>query len=126
MQAASRAYVIEFGSAMLGYAVVLVIAVTLINAHPDAPWRYAVACAPIIPVIFAVLAFVRFLSRLDELAQRIHLVALAVAFGATGLATFTYGFLENVGLPHIPYVWIFPFMIAAWGIAAAIASRRYQ
>jgi hypothetical protein len=126
MQAASRAYAIEFGASMLAYCVILVAAVSLINAHPDASWRYLVALAPVVPVIFAVLAFVRFYGRLDELAQRIHIVALAFAFGVTGLATFTYGFLENVGLPHIPFVWIFPFMIAVWGCAVAVASRRYS
>jgi hypothetical protein len=126
MNKASRAYVIEFGASMLAYAVVLILSIWLIQQNPDAPWRYAVALAPVVPALFAVFAFVRFLRRMDELQRRIQLEALGLSFGATGILTFAYGFLENVGLPPISFIWIFPAMIALWGLGGALAAARYR
>jgi len=123
---ASRAYVIEFGGAMGAYAVVLVVAITIINANPHAGWRAVVALAPVIPAGFAVLAFVRFLRRMDELQRRIQLEAIGLSFAVSGILTFAYGFLELVGFPHLSVIWVFPGMIMLWGLGAAVASRRYQ
>jgi hypothetical protein len=89
-------------------------------------FRAPVALLPVIPAIFALVAYLRFLSRMDELGRRIQLEALAFSSGVTGFVTFTYGFLEeNAGFSHLSYIWVFPLMIAMWGIGGAIASRRY-
>jgi hypothetical protein len=61
-----------------------------------------------------------------ELGRRIQLEALAVGFGAAGMLTLAYGFLENAGFPQLSYIWVFPTMIALWGIGGAIASYRYR
>ena len=100
--------------------------VLLLNAYPHAPWRVLVALAPVIPMIFGLLAFVRFFSKMDELQRRIQLEAFAFAFGGTAIVSFTYGFLENAGFPALSWIWVFPLMMALWGIGAGIASRRYQ
>ena len=42
------------------------------------------------------------------------------------LIPFAYGFLENAGFPQLSYIWVFPVMIALWGIGGAIALRRYR
>ena len=123
---ASRAYLIEFGGAMAAYAVVLVAAITVINAHPQAAWRSLVALAPVIPAIFAVFAFVRFLRRMDELQRRIQLEALGLSFAVSGILTFAYGFLELTGFPQLNLIWIFPGMIMLWGLGLVVATRRYQ
>lgn len=68
----------------------------------------------------------RYFSRMDELQRRIQLEAFAFSFGVTGIVTFSYGLLVNVGFPPISWVWIFPLMIALWGIGAGVATRRYQ
>jgi len=65
-------------------------------------------------------------SRMDELGQRIQLEALAFGFGAAGMLTFAYGFLENAGFPQLSYIWVFPLMIALWSIGGAIAYYRYR
>ena len=122
---AGRAYAIEFGGAMVAYAVVLVIAITVLNAYPHGAWRPFVAVTPVIPAIFGVLAFVRFLRRMDELQRRIQLEALGLSFAASGILTFAYGFLELVGFPQISFIWIFPAMVMIWGLGLAIAARRY-
>jgi hypothetical protein len=126
MNKAARAYLIEFGSAMLAYTVVLIIAITLLNANPHAAWRIPVALAPVVPTGFALVAFVRYLGRMDEMQRRIQLDAIGLSFGATAILTFGYGFLELVGFPHIGWIWILPGMIFLWGIGGAIAAARYR
>jgi hypothetical protein len=126
MRGASRAYVVEFGGAMLLYTVVIVASVTLLKAQPHAAWRVPVALAPVLPAALGVAAFVRFLARMDDLQRRIQLEALGLAFGATGILTFAYGFLEGVGFPQLSWIWLFPFMVALWGVGAGVASWRYR
>ena len=117
----------EFLAAMAAYVVVLLIAITLINLSPStAWWRVPLALAPVIPAIFGIIAFMRYMSRMDELQRRIQFEGLAFGFGVAGILTFSYGFLEIVGFPHISLLWVFPFMIALWGIGTGIAARRYS
>lgn len=127
VNAAGKRYNREFLLAMLAYVIVVIVSVALINISPaGAWWRIPLALTPVIPAIFGMIAYIRFVSRIDELQRRIQFEGLAFGFGAAGILTFSYGFLENVGFPHISLLWIFPFMIALWGIGVAIASRRYQ
>lgn len=126
MTSASKSYMIEFGLSMLVYTIVLPTTMTLIEHYPEAHWRYAVALAPVVPLLFALIAMLRFFGRIDELARKIQLEAFAVAAGVTGIATFAYGMLQNVGFPPMNMTLVLPFTIAAWGAAAAISSRRYQ
>jgi len=51
-----------------------------------------------------------------------------VTFSAivTGLITFSYGFLENVGFPRFPTLFVFPLMILLWGIGAGIFAGKYK
>lgn len=124
---ASRQYLKEFGSAMATYVIVLFVSITLINISPNSAWwRIPLALAPVIPIIFAMIAYMRFMGRIDEMQRRIQFEALAFGFGSAGLLTFSYGFLEIVGFPHISWLYVFPLMIVLWGIGGAIAARRYQ
>ena len=112
---------------MAAYVVVLIIAVSLINISPsNAWWRIPLALAPVIPVIFAMIAYMRYISRVDEMQRRIQFEALAFGFGSAGILTFSYGFLEMVGFPHISWIFVWPLMIALWGIGGGIAARRYR
>lgn len=124
-KAASTRYLIEFGGAMLAYAIVLVVALLLIEANPHAAWRIPVAVAPVVPVCFALWAFIRAFGRMDELQRRIQLDAIGFGFGATAIITFTYGFLELVGFPSVSAIWVLPLMVVLWGIGGAFAARRY-
>ena len=127
VKAAAKQYIREFLSAMAAYVVVLIISVTLINTSPaSAWWRIPLALLPVIPAIFAMLAYIRFVGRMDELQRRIQFEGIAFGFGGAGFLTFSYGFLEIVGFPRISMIWVFPLMIVLWGIGLAIASRRYQ
>jgi hypothetical protein len=127
MNKASRDYVLQFGGAMVAYAVVLIASIVAIQSFRLAgAARALVGIAPVVPTIFALLSFVRFLGRMDELQRRIQLEALGFGFGATAILTFAYGFLELAGFPHISLIWILPLMVVLWGIGGAVASWRYR
>lgn len=126
MTKASRAYILEFGGAMAAYSVILIASITILNRDPQAAWRIPLALAPVVPLIFALLAFMRFLGRMDELQRRIQLDAIGFAFGAAALLTFSYSFLENVGFPRLSYLWVLPLMVVLWGVAVGVASWRYR
>ena len=112
---------------MAAYVVVLPICILLIIASPhSAWWRIPLALVPVIPILFAMRAFMRFFSYMDELQRRIQLEAFAFSFGVTGIVTFSYGLLTYVGFPAISWVWIFPLMVALWGIGQGVATRRYR
>ena len=123
--AASRAYARELFAAMAAYAVAVLVTVKL-TPDIDPVVRVPFVLIPLIPSAFALRAYLRYLGRMDELGRKIQLEALAIGFGAAGMLTFAYGFLENAGFPQLSYVFVFPLMIFLWGIGGAIATRRYQ
>ena len=129
MKPAAKRYLREFIYSMIAYVLTLVpsiIAVNSLRDYPFAPARVLVALTPVVPVAFMVYFFIRYLNDIDELQQRIQLLSIGFAAGTTGLLTFSYGFLENVGFPRISLLWIFPIMILLWGLGQAFISRRYQ
>ena len=124
-RSAARAYTRELGLAMAAYVIVVLISIKLVG-NLEQPIKTLVALTPLAPAALALFAYLRFLSRMDELGRRIQLEALAFGFGAAGMLTFAYGFLENAGFPQLSYIWVFPLMIALWGVGGAIASYRYR
>jgi hypothetical protein len=124
-RSAARAYTREFGLAMAAYVIVVLVSIKVVGGL-EQPMKTLVALTPLVPAAVALFAYLRFLGRMDELGRRIQLEALAFGFGAAGMLTFAYGFLENAGFPQLSYIWVFPLMIALWGIGGAIASYRYR
>lgn len=119
-------YALEFSGALVGYAIVLVASIRLLGHYGDTTWRYPLAVSPVLPAAIALIAFVRFFRKSDELEQRIHLEALAFAFGGSALATFAYGFLEGAGFPHLNWTFVWPVMAVFWAAGSAVAKRRYR
>ena len=123
--AARRRWYREFLGSMVAYGVALFLADFLVDANPDAGWRYAIALLPVVPGSLIVLAAVRFHRRIDELQQRITLEAIALAFAGTAVITFTYGFVqEAVDLPRISWMWVWGVMGALWLVCDFIVRRR--
>lgn len=123
----TKTYRREYLTAMLTYAVMLLVSVFLIKHGPSSAWwSIPLALVPMIPVLLALRAFLRFFHRIDELQKRIQLEALALSFGITCLVTWGYGLLEYAGLPALSWIWVSPFMLVLWAIGGHIASRRYQ
>lgn len=122
-----RRYLKEFFFAMSMYVVILIVSVTLLRSY-ELPrgWQVVISLAPTLPIIFVIIAILRALRDSDELIQRIQLQAVVFSAITTGLITFTYGFLENVGFPHFPTIWILPMMFALWGLGLGYFNQRYQ
>ena len=66
----SKTYVLETLGAMIAYAVVVLVSASLLNHGPsEAWWRIPLALTPIIPIFFALRAFLRYFHRIDELQR---------------------------------------------------------
>jgi hypothetical protein len=126
MNQASKRYARDFMITMIVYVVVIIASRLILNMIGDSAWRFPIALLLVIPVIFLILAFLRYLAGIDELQQKIQLQAIGFAAGTTGLLTFAYGFLELVGFPQFSTFFIFPMMIMLWGLGLSYFSRRYQ
>ena len=129
MNTATKRYLREFIYSMIAYVLTLIPSILAVNSlkdYPFTPARVLVALMPVLPVAFMVYFFIRYLNEIDELQQRVQLLSIGFAAGTTGLLTFSYGFLENVGFPRISLLWVFPIMILLWGLGQAFISRRYQ
>lgn len=65
--------------------------------------------------------------RLDEMNQRIHLVAIAVSFTITAAVGTALSLLERAGLPLEGWermLWVF--MVLVWGLGVLVIQRRYR
>ncbi|MFI8480339.1 hypothetical protein ACIGCM_07190 [Pseudomonas sp. NPDC078700] len=123
-----KSYFYELGAALALYMLVLTASLLLLIQHQDSGLflRVVITLAPVIPAGLMCWAIVRQLRRLDEMHLRIQFEALGFAFAASALLTFSYGFLENIGAPHIPWLWVWPVMAVMWMIGLLIARTRYQ
>jgi hypothetical protein len=122
----AKRYHRSFLASMVAYvALVTVTGIGLRALDDGSAWRYPLALLPVLPAATALLAFVRFPRTMDELQRRIQFEAFGIVVALTVLTTFSLGLLENAGLPRIGLIWVGPAMIAVWGMASAVVSRRY-
>lgn len=122
-----RRYLKELIWAMVAYIIVLTISLTTLKTYAFPKlWQVLISVSPAIPVMFIIFAIMRLLMNSDELQQRVQLLATAFSAALTGLITFSYGFLENIGFPKFPTFFVFPLLIAIWGISLGYFSKRYQ
>ena len=126
MDTARKKYKLQMGLGLAVYGLLLAVSLPLTQAYPDAPWRYPLAVMPMLPFLYGIGAYIGYFRRVDELQRRIALESLAIAFGGTAAITFGYGFLENVGLPHVNWMFVWPVMAALWIFGGMFAHRRYQ
>jgi CDP-diglyceride synthetase len=115
---------IQFALAILAYLMVLVGSVEVVQANPDAGWRFEVAVLPLIPAGIVVWLTVRALGRLDEVQKRTQMQALGFAVAGTALVTFGYGFLEGAGLPHLNWTFVLPLMALLWAMGLAVLNLK--
>jgi hypothetical protein len=124
---AEREYLIWFLAAMSAYVLTVLFSSWLIpQMDKEDNLRYAVAILPVLPSLFALSAFMRYLRRMDEMQRRIQLEAISFSFGLTAIITLTSSLLVRAGVSPIPISCIFPMMSAFWGVGVGIASHRYQ
>ena len=120
-------HLVRFLAGMIGYSVLLPLSlIALSNAQSDGPAAIVVAVLPVVPLFLALSGILGAMRALDELQRRIQLEAVVIAGLLTAFVTFTYGLMEASELaPEISMIWVLPFMVIVWGIAAAVGARRY-
>jgi hypothetical protein len=124
---AMRRYVQEFVSAIFLYAVTLIASVTLLKKFEFARgWQIIVSIVPALPVIFIIVALMRLLRDSDELQQRVNLLAVTFSAVLTGLISFSYGFLENIGFPKMPTFAVLPMLFVLWGVGLGYFTWKYE
>jgi len=109
------------------YSIVLIVSISVLKQFEfSKAWQIIISLSPVIPVAFVILAIMRLMIYSDELQQRIQLYAISFSAALTGLITFSYGFLENVGFPKFPTFFVLPMLIFIWGMSLRFFEKRYQ
>jgi low affinity Fe/Cu permease len=122
-----RRYTRELISSSIVYAIVLIVSIAALKQFEfPRVWQIVISLSPVIPVVFVILAIMRLMIHSDELQQRIQLFAISFSAALTGLITFSYGFLENVGFPKFPTFYVLPMLIFIWGMSLRYFEKRYQ
>ncbi|WP_054891535.1 MULTISPECIES: hypothetical protein [unclassified Pseudomonas] len=121
-----KRHVISFVLFLVAYmACVLVSSHFLVSMAPGIA-KTLVALVPVPAMIGMAWAVVRQLRSLDEMVRRIQLEALGLAFVATALLTFSYGFLETAGFPRLSMFMVWSLMGPLWALGTFIGVRRYR
>src|SRR5947209_20395063 len=99
-ESVSKTYKREYLTSMITYAVMLIVSAFLIKHVPSSPgWSIPLGLIPMMPLFFAVRAFLRFFHRRDELQRRIRLEALALCCVLTCVFRWWYGLRDCQDLP---------------------------
>lgn len=123
----NRRYYFELGAAFGLYVGLLVLSNLIDHVfHVTGGARIALALTPMIGAAAAGWAVMRGIWRMDELQRRIQLDAIAMAFLATALITFGWGFAEEAGAPRLSAFLVWPVMAVCWMIGLVIARSRYR
>ncbi len=121
-------------SAVLGFWLALmiliasIIGVTWLLRTQDfsPPVRIALALTPPVIWAFCLIFLLRSIRLLDELQQRIHLEALAIAFPSVAVAIFACEYLRKAGfIPYLMPDHVLMIMMGVLLIGYLIAWRRY-
>jgi hypothetical protein len=115
------------GAALAVYGALLLLARGLLgNGGFSGPAEVLIALLPVPAAVAALIVIISQVRSLDELQQRIRLVALAVSFSGTLLITFSWGFLEGVGIEPLGGFAVFGILVALYLAGIAWAGTRYR
>lgn len=115
-----------FSRWMLGAMVVFVAATISIDAKwiPNAG-GWALTILSVVLMLLSIRAYIFFLRNADELLRKVHLDALALAFGFGTVAMMGYRLCERLGAPKLDINDSFLVMLLTWAAAQWFGYRRY-
>lgn len=120
----------NFGLMGLGFAgyvgVLFVSQSVLARGVASEPLGLLLALSPMLPALVILWAIVRAIRGLDEMQRKLQFEALVLAFAGTALITFSYGFLEGMGLPRLSMFAVWPLMAGLWVIGTLLGRLRYR
>mgnify|MGYP001803466340 CR=1 FL=1 len=120
-----RAFLLLTGG-LFAYAGMLLLSQKLFAGGIDGTvMRVLVSLSPMLPVVFICGVVVRNIRRLDEMQRKLQFEAIVMAFAATALITFGYGFLEGAGLPKLSMFVVWPLMATFWVIGVIAGRLRF-
>ena len=118
-----RRMLIQFIAGFVAYVALLVLSQRILAAtEAGTALQVVLALLPMLAALVIGWSVVGVIRRLDEMQRKIQIEALALAFAGTALITFSYGFLEGVGLPKLSMFTVWPLMAALW-IAGLVVGR---
>ena len=92
----------------------------------EGPMVWLIALFPNIFGVGALLAYLNFLRRTDELLRLIQLEGLAYGFGAGTLFMMGYPLFQRAGAPMIELSDVQVLMMVGWAAGQIFAMRRYR
>lgn len=110
---------------LLGLAIYIAILVVTLRYAPLLPPGLPATLAHISPMLGFFLIFqgmLRWYRDADEYQRRITLENVAVAAAVTAASSFTYGFLENAGLPKLSMFVVWPLMGGVMAVTAIVRN----
>lgn len=121
-----KRYSRELVAAFTAYAAVLVGTRWAIRAFDiDGFALTALAALPMAPALAVTAVALRHFATMDELQRRVQIESFAASALLVGLVTFSLGFVEDVAVPRVSMIWVFPTILAGWGVIAPILRQRY-
>lgn len=106
----------------------LLVATLVLNEEPSSRWLRA-AMVALAVIGFAAWMWSSFVAirAQDEFTQRLHLIALAGAFGVTALAAFGADFIQRAGfVDDVPTSALWMGMVLTWWLSMFITHRFYR
>jgi hypothetical protein len=122
---AQRRYLKQFALVMASY-VLITIGTRAAMDHLSGPSRLIAAALPMVPIIAAFIAILRFIQNTDEFKRRLVIESMAIAGGITAVLAACYGFLEDDYLPRLSIWWVWFVLMGSWAAAAVIQRWRYR
>ena len=115
-----------FSSWMFGAMLTFGAATLLIDGKfiPDSV-GWILTAATIVLMVFSIRSYIAFLRQADELLRKIHLEALAFAFGAGIVAMMGYRLCERLGAPKLDVNDAALVMLLCWTAGQYFGARRY-
>lgn len=100
----------------------------LLRSTASVPLQWALALAPVVPMLYVIALMARRIRDSDELEQRTHLLALGAATMVVGALSMIGGFLASahvVRLDGTILIWVFPALMLCYGATRWWVARRY-
>jgi hypothetical protein len=91
---------------------------------PD-PAGWGLTVLTTVLLMMTVRAYIHFLRNADELLRKVHLDALALAFGTGAVAMMGYRLCERLGAPKLDINDPFLVMLLVWVGGQYLGARRY-
>jgi hypothetical protein len=97
-------------------------------AHPQsAAVRGALAAAGIVGFVPWIVVAAKAIFAQDEFTQRVHLIAIALAFASTAFVSYASDFLHRAGfIADLPLAQLWMVMGVLWWLSIMAASRYYR